>query len=96
MVPMGQALEFATTNAYPLVVDGGLSLPFGPNGLVRIAEQDAANEGEKARTVSLRILMPQGMDLLRPVPAVQVEHSQHTWVMDVRFVIYIPFLRYIL
>ena len=87
--PMGQVLDFAAANTYPLVVDGGLTVRFGPNGLVRVAAQEAVNEGEEEKTVSLRIIMPQGMDLLPPVPAVPPERADGTWSMDVSFLIII-------
>lgn len=74
--PIGQVLEYPATIAYLLVMDGRLTLRFGSNILMCIAAQEGVNEDEEERIVSLRNLMPECIDLLCPVLAIQPELAE--------------------
>ena len=73
-------------------MDGRLTLRFGSNRLICFATQEAVNEDEEERIVSLRNLMPECIDLLCPVLAIQPELVESTWIMDLIFLINIQLL----
>jgi len=83
---LAQVLEFAAAHGQALVTDGVLCVRYGPNGLQIVDADEPAGEGEQKIALNVHVIIPKGLDILRPVvPAVRENNG---WRLEVRFNIY--------
>ena len=82
--PLAQALEFATVHGNALVTDGVLRVRFGPNGLQLVAADEVPAENEEVVGMQLQVIVPQGLNLLRPPPVAPPVRESGGWALPVR------------
>jgi len=86
--PIAQVLQFANTHSLALVTDGQLQIRLGPNGLEILADGEPAGEYELERVMTIRLVAPDNLDLLRIAPALPPPRYDHGWRLDVTSLVY--------
>jgi len=81
--PIAQILAYAGVHAHGLVVDGRLGVRLGQNGLEIVQEDEMREDHEQELVMSLRVLTPQDLDLLRIPLALPAPRHDHGWRLDV-------------
>ena len=81
--PLAQALEFAAVHGNALVTDSVLRLRFTPNGLQLVAADEQAADNEQIVGMQLQVIVPEGLNLLRPPPVAPPVRESGGWALPV-------------
>lgn len=85
--PLAQALEFAAAHGHALITDGQLRVRYGPDGLQVLGDDQPVAANEDATTITLHIVAPHGLNLIRPPPQAPAPRVDGGWPLEVSTVI---------
>jgi hypothetical protein len=85
ITPIAQVLAFATLHSFELVTDGVLRVRLGQDGPEIMPVDAAPADHEEEHLMSLHVVVPEGLNLLRLPHVVPSPRYEHGWRLQVKF-----------